>query len=177
MGKVATADSPLSPLQQRFVEAMLSNGGNGTQAVIAAGSSTKYPASYASQLLRKPHVRKALQLEAVETLRTRMLIKALAQMDKLIEADSESVAFHASKDVMDRAGFRAPERSDVQVQGEIRIDLRAPVVELGDGTHGLSIDERGAGLKLALPPIPTPQAPTVDTENVTDLDEVDTTTK
>jgi hypothetical protein len=49
---------------------------------------------------------------------------AAARMLKLSQsAKSEYVQLEASKDILDRAGFKPPERHQHQVQGDIKVSI------------------------------------------------------
>jgi hypothetical protein len=121
-------------------------------------------------MLRLPHVRTAVMNEATEILGTKLVAKALGRMGRLVDAESEGVQFQASKDLLDRAGFKAPEQSTVRVMGDIRIDLSAPSRrrETVDGTHSLNVVEGEGGLKTEGLPLSTPQTLTIEDKKETD---------
>lgn len=57
------ATPKLTPKQRAFVRAYKTNGGNGTQAAIKAGYSEKTAEVIATENLRKPIIKEALELE------------------------------------------------------------------------------------------------------------------
>ena len=115
----------LTPMQQAFVDEYVSNGGKGKAAAEAAGFSPNSAGQQSAQLLKKPHVIKAV-LNATNQQLARMAPGALARIGALSEgAKSEYVKLQANQDVLDRLGFKAPDKVDVQVSGDlsVRIDL------------------------------------------------------
>ena len=168
--KLPTRDTPLTKGQLAFVKAYLASGGNGTEAMQVSAPHVKWPAQQSARMLRLPHVRTAVMNEATEILGTKLVAKALGRMGNLVDAESEGVQFQASKDLLDRAGFRAPEQSTVRVMGDIRIDLSAPSRrrEAVDGTHSRDVVEGEGGLKTDRLLLSTPQPLTTEDEKETD---------
>lgn len=162
----------LTDMQSLFVVAYLANGGNGKAAIKTAGYSGKYPEQHASKMIHKPHVRAAVMAQAADVLAMRLMARALHRMESLTDAESESVQFHAAKDLLDRAGFRAPERTELRVSGDIRIDLSPPSERQGkvvDGTHRVDGVEGEGGLKTK--PLPSSTAHPLTTEPEKDEDD------
>ena len=77
----------------------------------------------ASRTLRLPHVQRYMMERVANTIG----LGAVSASRKLIElsdnAKSEYVQLEASRDLLDRAGIRAPERIQHDVQGEIKINI------------------------------------------------------
>jgi phage terminase small subunit len=92
----------LRPKQRKFVEKYIENGGNGTQAVIDAGYDVKdrrVAGVVSSENLAKPMIAELLEDFAPTALSN---IKVLANV-----AQNEAVKLNANKDLLDRAGFQA----------------------------------------------------------------------
>ena len=77
----------------------------------------------ASRTLRLPHVQRYMMERVANTIG----LGAVSASRKLIElsdnAKSEYVQLEASRDLLDRAGIRAPERIQHDVQGDIKINI------------------------------------------------------
>ena len=109
----------LTDLQMQFVDNYLTNGGNGKRACIDAGYSDKN----ASKLLKLPHIQQALMKGTAEHIG----IASAKAMQKMVNlsggAKSEYVQLEASKDILDRAGFKPPERTQHLLDGDIKISI------------------------------------------------------
>ena len=96
----------LTPKQEAFAQAYVSNGGKKQQSGIEAGYAPESAAVEANKLLKKTHV-----LDRIHEL-THSAFSALAPtlLDKLVSlataARSEKVRFDALKDLLDRSGHR-----------------------------------------------------------------------
>jgi|TARA_X000001382_G_scaffold66517_1_gene46205 phage terminase small subunit len=77
----------------------------------------------ASRTLRLPHVQRYMMERVANTIG----LGAVSASRKLVElsadAKSEYVQLEASRDLLDRAGIRAPERIQHDVSGEIKINI------------------------------------------------------
>jgi phage terminase small subunit len=114
---------PLTPKQDAFCDEYVANGGKGTAAAKAAGYAEASAHVEANRLLKNP-----LILQEIYK-RTAIAIgasapKALAQIIGLSStAKSDYVRLEASKDLLDRAGLKAPERVDHRLDGELKISI------------------------------------------------------
>ena len=79
----------------------------------------------ASKALRLPHVQQYMMKSVTETLGLNATFAASKLLRLAQSAKSEYVQLEASKDILDRAGFKPVERSQHLVAGDItvRIDL------------------------------------------------------
>tara|TARA_R110002012_G_scaffold178029_1_gene342980 strand:+ start:8305 stop:8676 length:372 start_codon:yes stop_codon:yes gene_type:complete len=77
----------------------------------------------ASRTLRLPHVQRYMMERVANTIG----LGAVSASRKLVElsadAKSEYVQLEASRDLLDRAGVRAPERIQHDIQGDIKINI------------------------------------------------------
>lgn len=120
---IAEPSKALTALQSAFVEAYLTNGGNGAAAAREIGIKDEQAAQRAYTLLRHQGVQRAIY-ERMATEVALSAPKALGTIRTLMTgARSEFVKLQAAQDVLDRAGIRA--QSNTQSAGEItvRIDL------------------------------------------------------
>ena len=115
----------LTALQSAFVRAYVQNGdGNATQAARDAGYSPASAAVVGHRLLRNQAVLDAIQRLTAQALGP-MAPMMLKQMQHLaLHARSEFVQQQAAADLLDRAGFKPPERHRIQGSGGVTIDIR-----------------------------------------------------
>ena len=73
--------------------------------------------------MKLPHVQQYLMQKTAEAFSTHaaMAVHKVASLAK--GAKSEYVQLEASKDILDRAGFKPIDRSQVQVAGDIRVSI------------------------------------------------------
>ena len=121
--KLPVQADQLTEKQNAFIDAYVANGGRGTQAAKDAGYAEKSAHVEAHRLLKNPLIlqevyrRTVMELGAAapQALKT---VRELAQ-----NAKSDYVRLEASKDLLDRAGFKAPERIDQRLDGELRVTI------------------------------------------------------
>lgn len=114
----------LTVRQKALVEAYVSNGGNLTQAANEAGyAEGKCARVTAWKTMKVPHVQQYLMQVTAEAFATHaaMAVNKVASLAK--NAKSEYVQLEASKDLLDRAGFKPVDRAQVQVAGDIRVHI------------------------------------------------------
>jgi len=77
----------------------------------------------ASKTLRLPHVQHYMMQRIAETIG----LNATKSVNRLVHlssnAKSEYVQLEASKDILDRAGFKAPDRIQQQITGDIQVKI------------------------------------------------------
>lgn len=96
----------LTPKQERFVKEYLDSG-NGTQAALKAYNTEDHNTAgvIAHENLRKPNIQKYLEDIAV---------KAATRVEQLMEqSENLTVALGASKDILDRAGYKPVDKSEL----------------------------------------------------------------
>lgn len=120
----AIAQRKLTKKQAAFVEAYVANGGNVTQAAREAGYAEGDAGRVTGQkTLKLPHVQQHLMAVIAEQF-SRHAPAAVHQLAGLAKtAKSEYVQLEASKDLLDRAGFKPIDRAQVQVAGDIRVSI------------------------------------------------------
>jgi predicted esterase len=133
----AALSRPLTQKQQRFVSEYLQNGGNQTAAALSAGYSEGAAADMASRMVRNPLIQQAIQRETLTAIGL-SVAPALHRVVTLIDhARSDYVKLEAAKDVLNRAGFAAPQRVDHRLDQSLTVhfDLggsKTAVTEAGD---------------------------------------------
>ena len=115
---------PITTRQRALVEAYVANGGNLTKASqeagYAAGDSGRVSAQKA---MKTTHVQQYM-MQVISEQFSRHAPMAVGQLAGLAKgARSEYVQLEASKDLLDRAGFKPIDRSQVQVAGDIRVSI------------------------------------------------------
>ena len=91
-----------------------------TQAGYAQGESGRVTAS---KTVRLPHVQSYMMQRINEQLGMNATVAAARVMNLATGARSEYVQLEASKDILDRAGFKPIDRSQVQVAGDISVSI------------------------------------------------------
>jgi len=91
-----------------------------TEAGYANGESGRVTAS---KTIRLPHVQSYMMQRVNEQLGMNATVAAARVMNLATGAKSEYVQLEASKDILDRAGFKPIDRSQVQVAGDIRVSI------------------------------------------------------
>ncbi len=77
----------------------------------------------ASKALRQPHVQQYMMERIGEQLGMNATVAAAKVLKLASGAKSEYVQLEASKDILDRAGFKPIDRSQVQVAGDIKVSI------------------------------------------------------
>jgi hypothetical protein len=114
----------LTRKQTALVEAYVANGGNLTQASQEAGYAQGDSGRVTAQKSMKlAHVQQYM-MEVVAKEFSRHAPAAVHQLAGLAkQAKSEYVQLEASKDLLDRAGFKPIDRSQVQLAGDIKVSI------------------------------------------------------
>jgi len=103
--EVPAPTTDLTEKQSAFVQAYVSNGGNGTKAAISAGYARSGAKQEASRLIRNPKVQQAIAQE-MQSAFGLAAVQAFAQLSRLLtRAKSEYVRLEAAKDLLSRAGY------------------------------------------------------------------------
>jgi len=110
--------------QARLVDTLVASGCSIKEAALEAGYAAGESGRVtASKTLRLPHVQAYMMQRVAETLGMNATIAA-ARLVRLAQgAKSEYVQLEASKDILDRAGFKAPERHMHLHAGDISVQI------------------------------------------------------
>ena len=125
MNTIATRSDavPLTEKQDAFCDEYVANGGQGTAAAKAAGYAEKSAHVEANRLLKNPLIlqevykRTALAVGAAAPRALMTIIKMSTN------AKSDYVKLEASRDLLDRAGLRAPDKVDHRIDGELKVSI------------------------------------------------------
>lgn len=158
------AETRLTRFQSDVIDGLIRHQGDFRKAAKAAGSKAKDPVQAVWSVLSVPHARVELLERAQVSLQASLFPKALETLSQLLSAKSENVRLQAAKDVLDRVGFKSPDRSEVTVRGGVRIDLRSPLERASDGTRSGNDSHRARPLKTEGPTSSIPQSPTISHE-------------
>jgi len=114
----------LTTKQMALVDTLVATGCSITKAASQAGyASGESGRVTASKALKLSHVQQYMMTRIQETIGLNAT-KAVAQVSKLAQgAKSEYVQLEASKDILDRAGYKPIERAQVQVAGDISVSI------------------------------------------------------
>ena len=114
----------LTTKQMALVDTLVATGCTITQASSQAGYARGESGRVtASKALKLPHVQQYMMMRVQDTIGLNAT-KAVAQVSKLAtSAKSEYVQLEASKDILDRAGYKPIERAQVQLAGDISVSI------------------------------------------------------
>ena len=114
----------LTDKQTALVDTLVATGCSVTQAAREAGYAEGDSGRVsASKALRQPHVQQYMMVRVSEQLGLNATVAAAKVLKLASGAKSEYVQLEASKDILDRAGFKPIDRSQVQVAGDIRVSI------------------------------------------------------
>jgi phage terminase small subunit len=114
----------LTDKQTKLVDTLVATGCSVTQAARDAGYAKGDAGRVsASKALRQPHVQQYMMARVSEQLGLNATVAAAKVLKLASGAKSEYVQLEASKDILDRAGFKPIDRSQVQVAGDIRVSI------------------------------------------------------
>jgi phage terminase small subunit len=115
----------LTPMQSAFVRCYVQNGdGNATQAARNAGYSETSAHAVGYRLLRKDEVLQAIGIETRASLNAIAPLAVKRMQHLALKARSEFVQQTAAADILDRAGFKPPDRHQHVVGGGLVIDIK-----------------------------------------------------
>ena len=114
----------LTPKQEALVDTLVASGCSVTQAAKDAGyASGDSGRVSAFKALRQPHVQQYMMRRVSEQLGMNATVAAARVMRLATGAKSEYVQLEASKDILDRAGYKPIDRSQVQIAGDIKVSI------------------------------------------------------
>ena len=114
----------LTVKQTALVDTLVALGCSVTQAAQEAGYAKGESGRVsASKALRQPHVQQYMMERISEQLGMNATVAAAKVLKLASGAKSEYVQLEASKDILDRAGFKPIDRSQVQLAGDIKVQI------------------------------------------------------
>lgn len=114
----------LTKRQMALVDVMVAEGLKTSEAAAKAGyADGKSGYVSAHRTLRLPHVQQYMMQRVTEQLGLNATVAAAKVMHLARGAKSEYVQLQAAQDILDRAGFKPIDRSQVQVAGDIRVSI------------------------------------------------------
>ena len=120
----ASPDRVLTDKQMALVDTLVSTGCTVKQASVQAGYKDSEGGRVAAQkTLKLPHVQAYLLKAVSEYLGTNAARAAARMVTLATEARSEYVQLEASKDILDRTGFKPPDRTKAEVLGDISVKI------------------------------------------------------
>ena len=123
MTKTSSEKTQISGKAKSLVDTLVATGCTITEASKVAGYKGNSARVSASRMLRKPEVQAYMMQEINRSLGLNSA-KASAKLVALSQgAKSEYVQLEASKDILDRAGFKAPEKHQHLVGGDFSINI------------------------------------------------------
>ena len=120
----AVATQKLTKRQMALIDHLVATGEPLAKAAEAAGYAEGESGRVtASKTIRLPHVQQYMMQRISETIGMNATSAAAQVMKLATGAKSEYVKLEAAKDILDRAGFKPVDRSQVQVAGDIRVSI------------------------------------------------------
>ena len=114
----------LTPKQTALVDTLVATGCSIKEAASLAGYADGESGRVsASKALRLPHVQQYMMQRVTESLGLNATTAAAKLLQLAKGAKSEYVQLEASKDILDRAGFKPVDRSQHLVAGEISVKI------------------------------------------------------
>ena len=115
---------PVTAKQAALVDALVANGCSITEAARLAGYADGESGRVtASKALRLPHVQMYMMERIGETLGLNATVASAKLVQLAKGAKSEYVQLEASKDILDRAGYKAPDRQLTTRAGDIAVSI------------------------------------------------------
>ena len=115
---------PVTAKQAALVDALVANGCSITEAARLAGYADGESGRVtASKALRLPHVQMYMMERIGETLGLNATVASAKLVQLAKGAKSEYVQLEASKDILDRAGYKAPDRQLAMRAGDISVAI------------------------------------------------------
>ena len=122
--KTVQSGRKLTRRQQALVDTIVANGCSITEAAQLAGYADGESGRVtASKTLRLPHVQSYMMMQISETLGISAARAASRMVQLATNARSEYVQLEASKDILDRTGFKPQDRTQSVVDGEIQVKI------------------------------------------------------
>jgi phage terminase small subunit len=114
----------LTTKQKDLVDTIVASGCSVKEASAKAGYSEGESGRVtASKTLRLPHVQEYMQQRVRESIGLNATVASKRILDLSTNAKSEYVQLEASKDILDRAGYKPIEKSMSLVQGNISVSI------------------------------------------------------
>ena len=124
MNSVTNNHASLTAKQRLLVDTLVATGCSVKEAAQAAGYAEGESGRVsASKTIRLPHVQQYMMQRIQEQLGLNATMAAARVMTLAQGARSEHVQLEAAKDILDRAGFKPIDRSQVQVAGDIKVSI------------------------------------------------------
>jgi phage terminase small subunit len=120
----AVVNRKLTDKQTALVDTLVSTGCSIKEAAALAGYAEGESGRVsAHRTLKLPHVQQYMMQSITEQLGMNATLAAGRVMKLATGAKSEYVQLQAAQDILDRAGFKPIDRSQVQVAGDIRVSI------------------------------------------------------
>ena len=113
----------ISAKAKLLVDTLVATGCTITKASLVAGYKGSSARVSASKMLRTPKVQQYMNQEIQRTLGLSATKASSTLLRLCTDAKSEYVQLEASKDILDRAGFKAPDKHQHLVKGDFSINI------------------------------------------------------
>ena len=110
---------PLTPRQKKIVDHILATGDSNSQ----TAKTLKLHRTTVQRIMHLPHIERYMTEAVGQNLRRSAVGAALTLQRLSTSARSEYVQLHASDSILDRSGYKPPDRQEGQVEGDLRITI------------------------------------------------------
>lgn len=124
MSSRSLSERSLTEKQRALVDTLVAKGCSITEAAHEAGYAEGDSGRVtASKALKLPHVQAYMLQQVAEALGLSAARAAAKMVQLATNARSEYVQLEASKDILDRTGFKPPDRKQIVADGDIRVTI------------------------------------------------------
>ena len=130
MPNVAKTENGLTPMQSRFVDCLVSNGGKKTQAAKDAGYSERTARTRAYELFRNENVQAVIAKRSDAQIKSHIPLAIGVIKDLALYSKSDSVRLQAAQDILNRAGMRPKQEVHVNHTLTTKEQYKAILIEI-----------------------------------------------
>jgi phage terminase small subunit len=109
--------------QSAFIDAYVANGGQLKAAAVEAGYAEKSAHVEANRLMKNPLICQEIHKECMMQLARKAPVALQTVTGLMQSAKSEFVKLQAAQDWLDRAGFKPIDRKQIQMQGDLQVNI------------------------------------------------------
>ena len=120
---VAIKDNKITPRAKKLVDTLVATGCTITEASKVAGYKGNSSRVSASRMLRNPEVQRYMFEQITHNLGMSAVKAQSRLLDLCTGAKSEYVQLEASKDILDRVGFKQPDKVKHTLDGDISVKI------------------------------------------------------
>ena len=113
----------LNDRQRKLVDILISSDCSVSEAAKLAGYGGKTPGVQGYQTLKKPHVASYMYEQVKQSFGLSSIVASRKLLHLSQNANSEYVQMESAKDILDRAGHKAPDKHQHQIVGDFKVNI------------------------------------------------------